>query len=110
MMRIDISVRIIFTVLLFEPIAWICIISILLEFLDFVKTRNVCGILSVGSAFGRRSLDIADNYKKELYRVSDTALFTVGDRLYRLSVACRSGCRICVEFFCRMKYVLSGFF
>lgn len=32
-------------------------------------------------AFGRRSLDIADNYKKELYRVSDTALFTVGDRL-----------------------------
>lgn len=32
-------------------------------------------------AFGRRSLDIADNYKKELYRVCDTALFTVGDRL-----------------------------
>ena len=37
--------------------------------------------MSVGSAFGRRSLDIADNYKKELYRVCDTALFTVGDRL-----------------------------
>lgn len=100
MMRIDISVRIIFTVLLFEPIACICIISILLEFLDFVKTKNVGGILSVGSAFGRRSLDIADNYKKEPYRVFDTAPFRLA---IGLTVLCRCSYQICVGFFCRMR-------